>query len=106
MVDGEVSTQHLPKTSSTGRRFPMVRRIIESSESEDVEASTPVKIAPKSLTRKILSEDFIELTSSSEDEVSRSTPTVEHTSQAKFPSFVTEAEDGAVLILCAVVFLS
>lgn len=82
----------------------MTRRIIESSESEeDSGPQTQLKYAAKQSAKKHLTEEIIELTSSS-DERGRFTPqqlrtSPEKASQENFPPYLTQKDDGAILIL-------
>jgi len=80
------------------------RRIIESSESEeDSGPQSQLKYAAKQSTKKHLTGEIIELTSSS-DEHGRSIPkqlrtNPEKASQENFPPYLTQKDDGAILIL-------
>lgn len=82
----------------------MTRRVIESSESErDSGPRTQLKYAAKQSTKKHLTGEIIELTSSS-DEHGCSTPQRPRTSHEKalqenFPPYLTQKDDGAILIL-------
>ncbi|KAJ3576265.1 hypothetical protein NP233_g517 [Leucocoprinus birnbaumii] len=97
-------TPQVLKTTRNGRRFPAARRIIESSESESSEPESPVKaVAKKQTLRKLLTDDIIELTSSSEDEAKTSGVQPTRTSHEKawqetFPSYVSQEDNGAILI--------
>lgn len=95
----------------SGRRFPASRRIIESSESGDSEPDQPHKPVRKSPAKRPLTEDVIELTSSSEDEVAPALPnptptSCEKASQDKLPSYVSQEDDGAIVVLYAQVLVS
>ncbi|KAF5355958.1 hypothetical protein D9756_003990 [Leucocoprinus leucothites] len=88
--------------SKSSRRLPAARRIIEDSESEVSEPESPVKIAKKQTVQKLLTDDIIELTSSSEDD---SRPIFQPTgsshekpSQEMCPSYLIPQDDGAILI--------
>lgn len=102
----ETSAKRLFKTPRSGRRFPAVRRIVESSESEhsESESESPVMPVKKQPAKKLPADEVIELTSSSEDEQEPEPPKQMRTShkkasQDKLPSYLTQEDGGAILIL-------
>jgi len=92
------------KTPNAGRRLAVTRRIIESSESEENSGPhSQLKYAAKQSTKKHLTGEIIELTSSS-DERGHSIPqgprtSPEKVSQENFPPYLMQKDDGAILIL-------
>lgn len=91
------------KIPNAGKHLAVARRIIESSESEeDSEPKLPLKYATKHSTKKRLTDDIIELTSSSEGcgqaMPQRSRTNSKKASRENFPPYLTQEDDGAILI--------
>jgi len=92
------------KVPNEGKHLAVARRIIESSESEeDSEPKLPLKYATKHSTEKRLTDEIIELTSSSEGcgqaMPQRSRTNSKKASRENFPPYLTQEDDGAILIL-------
>ena len=92
------------KIPNAEKHLAVARRIIESSESEeDSEPKLPLKYATKHSTKKRLTDDIIELTSSSEGcgqaMPQRSRTNSKKASRENFPPYLTQEDDGAILIL-------
>ena len=81
----------------------MTRRIIESSSEEDSGPQSQLKYAAKQSAKKHLAGEIIELTSSSDERgrfiSQRPRTSPEKASQENFPPYLTQKDDGAILIL-------
>jgi len=81
----------------------VTRRIIESSSEEDSGPQSQLKYAAKQSAKKHLAGEIIELTSSSDERgrfiSQRPRTSPEKASQENFPPYLTQKDDGAILIL-------
>jgi len=81
----------------------VTRRIIESSSEEDSGPQSQLKYAAKQSAKKHLTGEIIELTSSSDERgrfiSQRPRTSPEKASQENFSPYLTQKDDGAILIL-------